>query len=103
MSGGVVGKTAARKRVKAVKKTARAPARLSPAEANELFARLQALNPHPTTELEFSTPYELLVAVTLSAQATDVGVNKATVASRSSAWPVSRTGFHGDRVTWFRL
>ncbi|WP_223676465.1 endonuclease III [Novilysobacter selenitireducens] len=43
-----------------------------------MFARLKAYNPKPTTELEFSTPYELLVAVTLSAQATDVGVNKAT-------------------------
>ncbi|MBW3549771.1 MAG: endonuclease III [Proteobacteria bacterium] len=43
-----------------------------------MFARFRSFNPHPTTELEFSTPYELLVAVTLSAQATDVGVNKAT-------------------------
>jgi endonuclease III len=44
----------------------------------ELFTRLRAANPHPTTELEFSSPYELLVAVVLSAQATDVSVNKAT-------------------------
>ena len=44
----------------------------------ELFRRLRELNPHPTTELDYSTPLELLVAVTLSAQATDVGVNKAT-------------------------
>jgi endonuclease III len=44
----------------------------------ELFTRLRAANPNPTTELEFSTPYELLVAVVLSAQATDVSVNKAT-------------------------
>ena len=44
----------------------------------ELFARLAELNPHPTTELDYSTPFELLVAVILSAQATDVGVNKAT-------------------------
>jgi endonuclease-3 len=43
-----------------------------------MFSRLSQLNPKPTTELEYSTPYELLVAVTLSAQATDVGVNKAT-------------------------
>ncbi|WP_081930572.1 endonuclease III [Lysobacter antibioticus] len=42
-----------------------------------MFSRLQALNPKPTTELEYSTPFELLVAVVLSAQATDVGVNKA--------------------------
>jgi endonuclease-3 len=44
----------------------------------ELFSRLRALNPHPTTELVYTTPFELLVAVVLSAQATDVGVNKAT-------------------------
>ncbi|SKC46932.1 endonuclease III [Pseudoxanthomonas indica] len=51
---------------------------LSREEVHELFSRLRELNPKPTTELEFSTPFELLVAVTLSAQATDVGVNKAT-------------------------
>ncbi|WKE64374.1 endonuclease III [Gallaecimonas kandeliae] len=44
----------------------------------EILTRLRDANPHPTTELHFSTPFELLVAVTLSAQATDVGVNKAT-------------------------
>jgi endonuclease III len=43
-----------------------------------IFERLQAANPHPTTELNYTTPFELLVAVTLSAQATDKGVNKAT-------------------------
>ena len=43
-----------------------------------IFARLKALNPQPTTELEYSTPFELLVAVILSAQATDKGVNLAT-------------------------
>lgn len=48
------------------------------ADRIELFRRLSELNPEPTTELEYSTPFELLVAVTLSAQATDVGVNKAT-------------------------
>src|SRR5215213_7498723 len=42
------------------------------------FATLRAANPLPTTELEFTTPFELLAAVLLSAQATDVGVNKAT-------------------------
>src|SRR5690606_32258618 len=52
--------------------------RLKPAQIDELFSRLRELNPHPTTELEYSTPFELLVAVALSAQATDVGVNKAT-------------------------
>ena len=43
-----------------------------------VFERLRALNPHPTTELEYSTPFELLVAVILSAQATDKSVNLAT-------------------------
>ena len=47
-------------------------------EIEELFARLAELNPKPTTELDYKTPFELLVAVILSAQATDVGVNKAT-------------------------
>ena len=51
---------------------------LSPPEIEEFFSRLAGLNPRPTTELEYSTPFELLVAVILSAQATDVGVNKAT-------------------------
>jgi len=44
----------------------------------QIFARLQAHTPHPTTELEYATPFQLLIAVLLSAQATDVGVNKAT-------------------------
>ena len=43
-----------------------------------IYETLQSLNPHPTTELEYTTPFELLIAVLLSAQATDVGVNKAT-------------------------
>ncbi|UJJ31706.1 endonuclease III [Halopseudomonas maritima] len=53
----------------------------------EIFRRLREDNPHPTTELNFSTPFELLVAVTLSAQATDVGVNKAT----DKLFPVANT------------
>ncbi|MDE0006899.1 MAG: endonuclease III [Gammaproteobacteria bacterium] len=44
----------------------------------EIFERLRAENPKPTTELNFGTPFELLVSVILSAQATDVGVNRAT-------------------------
>jgi endonuclease-3 len=44
----------------------------------QIFLRLKAANPHPATELEYSTPFELLVAVMLSAQATDVSVNAAT-------------------------
>jgi endonuclease III len=43
----------------------------------EIFARFRAAEPHPTTELEYTTPFELLIAVILSAQATDVSVNKA--------------------------
>ena len=53
----------------------------------EIFRRLREENPHPTTELNFSSPFELLVAVTLSAQATDVGVNKAT----DKLFPVANT------------
>ncbi|HEX7340611.1 MAG TPA: endonuclease III [Rhodanobacteraceae bacterium] len=48
------------------------------ADIVELFTRLREFNPHPTTELKFDSPFQLLVAVILSAQATDVGVNKAT-------------------------
>ena len=44
----------------------------------QIFERLQAHNPHPVTELEYHSPFELLVAVVLSAQATDVSVNKAS-------------------------
>ena len=57
------------------------------ADVIELFTRLRELNPHPTTELAYSTPFELLVAVVLSAQATDVGVNKAT----RKLYPVANT------------
>lgn len=48
------------------------------ADIDEVFARLSKVNPNPQTELEFTNPYTLLVAVALSAQATDIGVNKAT-------------------------
>ena len=51
---------------------------MKPAARRELFARLAELNPSPKTELEYTTPFELLVAVMLSAQSTDAGVNKAT-------------------------
>jgi len=51
---------------------------MNAAQREEFFRRLSEINPHPTTELEYSTPFELLIAVILSAQATDVGVNKAT-------------------------
>ena len=54
---------------------------------SEIFRRLQAENPNPETELNYSTPFELLAAVLLSAQATDVGVNKAT----AKLFPVANT------------
>ncbi|MGO0308668.1 endonuclease III [Endozoicomonas acroporae] len=53
----------------------------------QIFTRLRDANPNPTTELNYSTPFELLVAVILSAQATDVGVNKAT----DKLYPVANT------------
>ena len=53
---------------------------MGPKQRRELFARFQAINPHPTTELVYANPFELLVAVVLSAQATDKSVNKATSA-----------------------
>ena len=61
--------------------------KLTRGEIVELFTRLRALDPKPTTELEYASPFELLVAVTLSAQATDVGVNKAT----RKLFPVANT------------
>lgn len=53
----------------------------------EIFSRLRDNNPNPTTELNYSNPFELLIAVILSAQATDVGVNKAT----AKLFPVANT------------
>ena len=57
------------------------------AKRKEILTRLRDADPNPTTELNFSTPFELLVAVTLSAQSTDVGVNKAT----DKLFPVANT------------
>ncbi|MFT7115991.1 MAG: endonuclease-3 [Rhodoferax sp.] len=51
---------------------------MKPAAIHSFFTTLQAANPHPQTELEYTSVFELLAAVLLSAQATDVGVNKAT-------------------------
>jgi endonuclease-3 len=51
---------------------------MNPQKRREIYRRLQAANPHPATELEYGTPFELLVAVVLSAQATDKSVNLAT-------------------------
>jgi len=60
---------------------------MNAAKRREIFLRLQAANPHPTTELEYRTPFELLVAVILSAQATDKSVNLAT----RELFPVANT------------
>jgi endonuclease-3 len=60
---------------------------LNAAQRRAMFERLRALNPEPRTELEYSTPFELLVAVILSAQATDKSVNLAT----RRLFPVART------------
>ena len=60
---------------------------MNAAKRHEIFRRLREANPHPTTELEYTTPFELLIAVLLSAQATDVGVNKAT----RRLYPVANT------------
>lgn len=80
---------------KAPAKSKRAPSgrprktrsKLRPDEIRDLFARLAELDPAPKTELAYATPFELLVAVILSAQATDVGVNKAT----KRLFPVANT------------
>ena len=60
---------------------------MSKAAVQRIFEHLQAENPSPETELRYSNPFELLVAVILSAQATDVGVNKAT----AKLFPVANT------------
>ncbi len=60
---------------------------MNDAKREEIFRRLQAANPHPTTELQYATPFQLLVAVVLSAQATDKSVNQAT----SRLFPVAGT------------
>lgn len=60
---------------------------MNAAKRLEIFRRLHEDNPDPKTELAYTTPFELLVAVTLSAQSTDVGVNKAT----ARLFPVANT------------
>lgn len=60
---------------------------MNQAKRIEILTRLWEQNPHPTTELEYNSPFELLIAVILSAQATDKGVNKAT----AKLFPVANT------------
>ena len=80
------GNTAAKQTAAAPKKMA-ARGAMPLADVRTAFERWRELDPHPTTELEYTTPFELLVAVVLSAQATDVGVNKAT----RRLYPVANT------------
>jgi endonuclease-3 len=60
---------------------------MKPAEHHEFFRRMQEINPHPKSDLEYTTPFELLIAVILSAQATDKSVNVAT----AKLYPVANT------------
>ena len=60
---------------------------MNPEKRREIFSRLRAANPHPKSELDYRTPYELLVAVVLSAQATDKSVNLAT----AKLFPAAKT------------
>ncbi|MDD3528448.1 MAG: endonuclease III [Gallionellaceae bacterium] len=60
---------------------------MNAARRRQIYERLRAANPHPTTELHYETPYQLLVAVVLSAQATDRSVNQAT----ATLFPVAGT------------
>jgi len=60
---------------------------MNQSKRREIFLRLQAANPHPKPELEYTTPFELLIAVLLSAQATDISVNAAT----RQLYPVANT------------
>ena len=63
------------------------PKLMNPAQREAFFATLQKINPHPKTELKYSSEFELLAAVLLSAQATDISVNKAT----QKLFPVANT------------
>ena len=74
-------------KVSAKPKHARKSKQMTPAEIHEAFRRWHDVEPEPKTELEYTTPFELLVAVALSAQSTDVGVNKAT----RSLFPLANT------------
>jgi len=78
---GVQSKTAKHKRAKAKRrgKSGKAPgSRLTEAQISQVFRRFDAIDPYPKTELHYADPFTLLVAVVLSAQATDASVNKAT-------------------------
>ncbi len=61
--------------------------RMNKQDRRTIFERFKTQNPHPTTELLYHSPFELLIAVMLSAQATDISVNKAT----AKLFPVANT------------
>lgn len=84
-SSGASGTASAAESAATTPAHADAPALLTATEVDELYRRLAALNPEPKSELVHHDPFTLLVAVVLSAQATDVGVNKATVRLFSDA------------------
>ncbi len=91
---------AAKKPAKAAK--AQGPKPWSPAEVEEAFRRFAKATPHPKTELKSLNPYTLLVAVVLSAQATDAGVNKATPALFAAAdTPEKMVALGEDKVRDF--
>lgn len=71
-------KQVSKKQVDKKKPAAKKPKMLGPSAREILFERLQAQNPNPKTELDYGSPFQLLIAVLLSAQATDIGVNRAT-------------------------
>ncbi len=76
--------------------------RFSPAEVHEFYSRLKAHNPNPETELQYDSPYTLLVSVVLSAQATDKSVNKATKPLfRIANTPEAMVGVGEARLTEF--
>jgi endonuclease-3 len=73
---------------------------MKPAQRREIFERLQSVNPAPRSELEYSTPFQLLVAVILSAQATDKSVNRATPALfRDAPTPAAMLALGVDGVS----
>jgi endonuclease-3 len=75
---------------------------MNPTKRRAIYETLRALNPHPTTELEYSTPFELLVAVVLSAQATDKSVNAATrVLYKVANTPAAIVGLGEERLAGY--
>jgi endonuclease-3 len=75
---------------------------MNPAKRRAIFETLRQLNPHPKSELEFATPYQLLVAVVLSAQATDKSVNLATRALyKVAGTPAAMVQLGEERLTGY--